>query len=249
LSTITSRRNDARRGHGHGIAAEIGQVQLAQQLTAVGVRIRAHPAGADRRQCREVGDEPALCVEEFVGTVTFHPRFELLEVRGVRPRIHERHLMRTEGSLNPFTIHNRWTGPALRCRENNHRPPRSGRAAAAARRLLDLADVVERPIERVGHHRVHRRRLGAFDEPWPPPVTLQQVFKLFAGNPREHGRIRNLEAVQVENRQHGTVADRVQELVRVPGGRKRPRFRLTVTDNARRDQRRVVQHRTEGVAE
>jgi hypothetical protein len=58
---------------------------------------------------------------------------------------------------------------------------------------------------------------------------------------REDGRIGDLVAVEVEDRQHGAVADRIDELVGMPGGGERPGLRLAVADHARDDELGVVE--------
>ena len=58
---------------------------------------------------------------------------------------------------------------------------------------------------------------------------------------REDGWIGDLVTVEVQNRQHGAVADRIDELVRMPGGGERPRFGLAVADHAGDDELRIVE--------
>ena len=43
-----------RRGHLDGVLAEVRQLELAQQQAAVGVRVRAHPPLARRRECGQL---------------------------------------------------------------------------------------------------------------------------------------------------------------------------------------------------
>ena len=65
----------------------------------------------------------------------------------------------------------------------------------------------------------------------------------------ENGRVRDLVAVEVQDRQHRPVPDRVDELVGVPGSRERTSFRLAVPDHAGDDQIGVVESRAVGVRE
>src|SRR5262245_46659593 len=64
---------------------------------------------------------------------------------------------------------------------------------------------------------------------------------------RENGWIGDLVTVEVEDRQHGPVANRVDELVRVPGGSERSGLGLAVPDHARDDEIRVVERRAIGM--
>ncbi len=68
-------------------------------------------------------------------------------------------------------------------------------------------------------------------------------------DPREHGRVGDLVAVQVQHRQHGPVARRIEELVRVPACGQRAGLGLPVAHHAQREQVGVVQHGAVGVHE
>ena len=69
-----------------------------------------------------------------------------------------------------------------------------------------------------------------------PAVALEQRPQLVLGDAGEYRRVRDLVAVQMEDRQNGSVGARVEELVRVPARRERAGLRLAVADDAR-DQR------------
>ena len=64
------------------------------------------------------------------------------------------------------------------------------------------------------------------------------------GDPREHRRIGNLVAIQVQDGQNGTVRDRVQKLVRVPRSGKGTGLGLTVPHHASHDEVGVVKGRS-----
>ena len=55
------------------VVAEVRKPQLLGQFAAVRVRIRAHPALAGRRQCRQLGLKGAVFVEQFLRTVAAQP--------------------------------------------------------------------------------------------------------------------------------------------------------------------------------
>ena len=104
-------------------------------------------------------------------------------------------------------------------------------------------------LQRRGHRLVHAVRVGALDEVRRVAVAAEQVLQLLVRDAGKDGRVVDLVAVEVQDRQHGAVADRVEELVRVPGGRQRTGFRLAVADHDRDDQVRVVEGRPKGVRE
>ncbi len=72
-------------------------------------------------------------------------------------------------------------------------------------------------IESRRHRLVHAERIRAFDKIRRPAVTAQQVFELSVADSSQQSRIVDLVPVQVKDREHGAVANRVQELVDVPG--------------------------------
>ena len=89
---------------------------------------------------------------------------------------------------------------------------------------------------------VHGVGLVAGDEDRVIPVPVEEREELALGDAREHRRVRDLVAVQVEDRQDRPVALRIDELVGVPARRERPGLRLAVPDDAHGKQIRVVEH-------
>ena len=96
---------------------------------------------------------------------------------------------------------------------------------------------------------MHGGRVVAGDEVDGVAVTLQQGSQLRLGDPGEDRRVRDLVAVEVEDRQHGAVAARIEELVRVPARRERPGLGLAVADDAADEEIGVVECRTVGVGQ
>ena len=112
---------------------------------------------------------------------------------------------------------------------------------------LDAADVVQRLVERAGQALVDQRRVIAFDEMRFVAVAVQQLEQLGASDARQQRRVGDLVAVEVQDRQHGTVVRRIQELVRLPARRERAGLGLAIADDAGDDQVRVVERRPVGV--
>src|SRR4029078_2108023 len=79
------------------------------------------------------------------------------------------------------------------------------------------------------------------DEDRRVPVALEQRDELVRRDPGEDGGVRDLVAVQVQDRQDGTVGRGVQELVGVPARRERPGLGLAVAYRAADDEARVVE--------
>jgi hypothetical protein len=229
------------------VVAEVGKQQVAQQQAAVCVRARAHPPLAARRELEELRHGCAVVFEELLGPVGTHPLLEHAQVFLVPAHVRDRDLVRAPSVLDRETVDLLRPGPALRRAQYDHRPTRSFAVPA----LLDLRDLVERLVERGGEPLVHRERVlaveAAGDEQRPVAVTLEQRDELGLRDPREHGRVRDLVAVQVQDRQHDTVGLGVDELVRVPARRERAGFSLAVADDAAHDQPGVVEDGAVGV--
>ena len=111
MSVADSRR--ARRRHFLRVVAEIRHPQVAEQLAAVRVGIRAHAPFAQRRQLGQFRFQPALLIEKFLRPVAPQPVFQQLEVFGMVAWM-ERHLMRSEGAFNLQAIDHLRPRPSLR---------------------------------------------------------------------------------------------------------------------------------------
>ena len=65
----------------------------------------------------------------------------------------------------------------------------------------------------------------------------------------QDGRVADLIPIEVEDRQHGSVGNWVEQLVGLPCGRQGARFRFAVSDHAGDDQIRIIERGPEGMAE
>ena len=63
---------------------------------------------------------------------------------------------------------------------------------------------------------MHQARVVALDEAWRIAIAAQQVVEFRAGDARQDGRVGDLVAIQVQDRQHRAIARRVEEFVRMP---------------------------------
>jgi hypothetical protein len=96
---------------------------------------------------------------------------------------------------------------------------------------------------------MHVHGLMPLDKDRRPAIAAQQLLQLVAADARQHGRVGDLVAVQVQDRQHSAVAYRVEKLVGMPGRGQRAGLCLAIADHASRDQLGVVEHRTKRVAQ
>jgi len=88
---------------------------------------------------------------------------------------------------------------------------------------------------------MHHGRDIAFHEMRFIAVTADKVGQFLPADAREHGRICDLEPVEMKDRKNRTITCWIQKLVRVPTRGKCPRLRLTVADNAGNDQIWVIE--------
>ena len=124
---------------------------------------------------------------------------------------------------------------------------RSTVSARGTRRLLDLVNLRQDRIKRAGETLMHDGGNVAFDEMRFIAVAADQVGQFLAADAREHGRICDLEPVEMKDRKNRAITCRIQKLVGVPTGGKRAGFRLAVADDAGDDQIRIVESGAIGV--
>ena len=91
--------------------------------------------------------------------------------------------------------------------------------------------------------------LVPFDEVGRPAVAAQQLLQFLVRDAGQDGRVGDLVAVEVQDRQHRAVGGRIEKLVGMPGRGQRPGLRLAVADDAGDDQIGIVEHRPERMAE
>ena len=77
----------------YGIPAKIGQFQILEQTSAVGMRICAHSPFALGVQPREVAARCTGKIEELVGAIAFQPRLQEREVFEIATGVGDRYLV------------------------------------------------------------------------------------------------------------------------------------------------------------
>ena len=91
--------------------------------------------------------------------------------------------------------------------------------------------------------------IATFDEIRFVAHALEELLQLVLRNACQETRVGDLVAIQVEDRQHTTIASRIEKLVAVPTRSQRARFRFTVSHNTSHDQIRIVERRAVCVAQ
>ena len=106
--------------------------------------------------------------------------------------------------------------PAFRRAKDHHWPPWTIGRSVLAGVVLDLRNFLDDFVEGIGEKSMDHFGLLASDDVDPVTVSLEQRDEFVIWDASENRGIRDLVAVQVEDRQDGTVVSGIEELVRVP---------------------------------
>ena len=131
------------------VAAEVRQIEIAQQQPAVGVRVRAHPPVAARGQRGQFLVQDPVVVEQLLRAVAPHPLLQQAKVLGVAAGIGNGHLVGAAGAFHLDDRPRPW-GRSSPWGWDDHRPPGPGQVAVLARASLDGGDLLDHRIQRGG---------------------------------------------------------------------------------------------------
>ena len=227
--------------------ATSGRSRSQSQQTAVGVRARPHPRGPVGRAAPApaLGGRPVRRTAPPAGSCAARPPAGR-RCSGWSRTPDSGTWCDRQVSSTGYVVHRMRTGPALRRPQYDHRPPRPS-PARRSRRRSGLAAGSRRSARCTWSSVAAsawctRRRVATLDQIRLVTVALAAAaVSSVVADPGEHRRVGDLVAVQMQDRQHRAVADRVEELVRVPRRRQRPGLGLAVADHAGDDQIRVVE--------
>src|SRR5262245_35295414 len=152
-------RNSAGTWHLDGVFPKIREPQIAQEQTAIGMRVGAHAAAATRSKLGQLGTYLTVGVKQFRRPVALHPVFEDGDVSGVLVHLAHRHLMRAPVVLDTLAIDFFGARPTLWRAKDNHRPARSLAGTIVAGLSLDVLHFGKDLVERACHQVVHCRWL------------------------------------------------------------------------------------------
>src|SRR5215472_6041755 len=131
----------------------------------------------------------------------------------------EWYLVRTPESLKVMSFDFSWCGPSFRRAQDDHGPTWPDERSVFARSPAMFADLAHAVLDVGGHCVVHFVDVGTFDEIRGPAVPAEEVFEFLMRDASQQRRIVDLVSVDMEDRQDGAIARRIQELIDVPGGR------------------------------
>src|SRR5664280_628143 len=106
-------KNLTRSGDIQCIICEVRQSERDQLPPTIHMGIASHAPIPNRRESRQLIDELAIFVEEFLWLIALHPGFKNLEMLGVFTHRSERDLVSPESAFDRNSIHFLGTGPSL----------------------------------------------------------------------------------------------------------------------------------------
>src|SRR5579872_7393025 len=173
-----------------------------------------------------------MMIEKFLRAVTLHPIFKNLQMLGIGANVVHWHLMSPPCIFDGLAINKLRPRPSFGGAHDNHWPSRQGSVSVLSRFTLNGANFGNNLVERARHQLMHELRFVAFDEIRLPTVASEQMRKLLVAQSSKNRGIGYFVAVQVQYRQHDTVARRIEKFVRMPTRRQRPGFRFAIADDA-----------------
>src|ERR1700730_7311857 len=114
--------------------------------------------------------------------------------------------MSAPGSFNLLAVDDLRTSPSLGSTQHDHRPPGKRGTLGLAGVPLNFLDLRKHGLECGSHELMHRLRLLSFGEVGLVAVSRVQVSKLLIAQTAQDSRIRDLVAIQMENRYYRSVA-------------------------------------------
>src|SRR5215212_1693670 len=202
--------------------------------------VGAHATLTDRMQVGDLRHWTALRIKQLLRLVRHHPFLQFLQMQRVLPGVGERHLMAAPIALDTFAVDLLGASPSLGRAENDHWPGWPARSTALAIIALYLGNAVQARVERGGELLMHSGRVITLNDIRLVAVSPHQIQQLIGRYAGQNGGIGNLVPVEMQDRQHRSISDWVQELVGVPRGRKRASLGFAVADDASNDQVWVV---------
>ena len=130
-------------------------------------------------------------------------------MRRVLADVRHRHLVRAPRALDLDAVDLARARPALRRAEHDHRPRGRARSTPSSRAARWIAAIPSSASSSAAAKRWCASACGRvepdLDEHRPVAVALEELDELLLRDPRQHRRVRDLVAVQVEDRQHRAV--------------------------------------------
>ena len=231
------------------VATDIGQIEIQDFFTAVGVGIRPHPPIAFGRECGQVRKKPALVVKEFFRPIAAQPLFQHLEMHRIGSHMGQRHLMSAKRSFYRQAIDDLRPRPPFQTAEHDGRPSRPLRKSRCTCAGLDGTDFCIAGVDRRRERLMHRHRIVPLDKMNVITVRVEELVDILISIPAQHRRSGNFVAIQMEDRKHCAIVDGVQKLDAFPRTLERSRLRFSIADHRDSNEIGIVENRAKGVRE
>src|SRR2546425_4130601 len=142
LAELASRLMALRRRPGHfkRIVSKGRQIQIDQELSAIGMRIGSHATITRGCECGELRDQTTGLVEHFLWMIGAHPLLKEFQTSRIGLHIGQRDLVRKKCPLDEATIDLFGSGPPFGRTQDNDRPGWSLCEAMLASLFLIEAD-------------------------------------------------------------------------------------------------------------
>ena len=160
--------------------------------------------------------------------------------------------MRPPRTLDRFAVDEFRPGPALGRTKDDHRPAWALQAlfpAGRAGRALDVSNLKQYSVECPRKSLMHQARIVTLDEMRVVAVAAEQFGQFLPADAGQHGRVGDLEPVQMKDGKHRAVAGWIEEFVGMPTGGESAGFRFAVANNATDDQIGIVESGAIGVCQ
>ncbi len=96
-------------------------------------------------------------------------------------------------------------------------------------------------FSKVRHQLMHLFRLITFHKIRRPTAASKKLFQFLMLDAGQDSRIADLVAIEMQDRQHSPIGNRVKKFVGLPCGCQRTRFRFTVANDTGNDQIGIVE--------
>src|SRR5439155_1019103 len=193
-----------------------------------------------RRQRFQLGNESPVVVEQLLRLITAHPLFQHFQVCEIGGNIRYRDLVRAPVALEVVLAHLPRGRPTFRATQYDHWPSRANSFPGTSRLLLDLADVQNALFQGSSHCLVHAGRVTPFHEIRCVAVAEEQRLQFLVTYTSQKSWVIDLVAVQMQDREHRSIGDRIEKFVTMPARGERAGFSLAVTHHYQSDKVGVV---------
>ena len=124
--------------------------------------------------------------------------------------------MRPPETLQSMAINFFWRRPALWRSQHDHRPASTLHLALLACHSLIFFDLVDAVFRGSRHRLVHAYRIGTFHKLRRPSIATEKALQFLVADSSKERRVIDFVTIQMQDRQDGSIARGIEELVDMP---------------------------------